>query len=899
MTAIRSRTRSSLAFMAAVVTFTPSVFPAEFQSDWPEGVERIWIGPEYYSNRLEDWRLREGRLECVETSPDKPMRTVQLLTHAFTDTPGSFVATVRTGPIDSDGRPHANTWTGFLIGVGNESIDYRVRALCHHWPSKDGGLIAAIDGTGRLLFRDNSQFFKGKADDPTEPWPLLKSRLAETGGALPADIELRLEARPEGATYTITLTAKDQATQKHLGSATLQGVDPEQVSGNIALISHTSPKPGGLGYWFRDWRVAGDKLQSFPDRTFGPIMAVQYTLSRNILKMTAQMGPLGSNDSRQAELQIQRNGEWQTIAIGTLVEHSFTIPFRVENWNETEDTPYRITYDLVTGTGQTRLYIFEGMIRKPPDDRDEFVVAAFTGHHICSYLDLQWNGDHFWYPHNEVVKAIRYHNPDLLYFSGDQIYEGGFEGVLRDPPDRACVDYLYHWYRWCWAFRDIVRDRPTICTPDDHDVYHGNIWGAGGVQAPPDKKYLYQSDRGGYMMDPLFVNAVHNTQTSHLPDPVDPEPLANGISVYFTRLEYARMSFAVIADRMWKSSPTVVLPEAQVVNGWIQNKAFDPVTQADVPGAELLGERQLKFLNDWSVDWTDRAYFKVLLSPTLFANVATIPQKANGDGVIPTLRYAKPGEYIEGDKPAADCDSNGWPQTGRNKAVQAIRKGFAFHICGDQHLAGFSQYGVEDWNDSSYAMCVPSIANLWPRRWYPPEPGKNRKPGSPPYTGEFLDGFGNRITVHAVANPRESGVEPRPLYDRSPGYGILRFNRRTREIVTECWPRWVDPSRPGAAQYTGWPVTIGQFDNFTRTARYTLPVVDVTGISDPVISVAKASDGEILYAVRIQGTSFAPRVFQMGEYTLTIGEPGTDKMKTFSGLTASSTSSGETVSVAF
>ena len=85
-------------------------------------------------------------------------------------------------------------------------------------------------------------------------------------------------------------------------------------------------------------------------------------------------------------------------------------------------------------------------------------------------------------------------------------------------------------------------------------------------------------------------------------------------------------------------------------------------------------------------------------------------------------------------------------------------------------------------SDASWAICVPSVANVWPRRWYPSEPGANRAPGAPRYTGEFLDGFGNRMTVHAVSNPVASGVEPRALFDRAPGYGIVTFDRAIRPV---------------------------------------------------------------------------------------------------------------------
>ena len=44
----------------------------------------------------------------------------------------------------------------------------------------------------------------------------------------------------------------------------------------------------------------------------------------------------------------------------------------------------------------------------------------------------------------------------------------------------------------------------------------------------------------------------------------------------------------------------------------------------------------------------------------------------------------------------ADLDSNGWPQTGRNKALRAIRKAGAVHIGGDQHLPTVIQRMLQD-----------------------------------------------------------------------------------------------------------------------------------------------------------------------------------------------------------
>jgi hypothetical protein len=197
-----------------------------------------------------------------------------------------------------------------------------------------------------------------------------------------------------------------------------------------------------------------------------------------------------------------------------------------------------------------------------------------------------------------------------------------------------------------------------------------------------------------------------------------------GIGVYYTSLRWGGISFAILEDRKWKSAPKVMLPTAGIVNGWAQNSGYNAARDGDVPGAELLGPRQLAFLDSWAQDWRGKVWMKVALSQTLFANIATLPPPANTDAVVPRLPIPPAGEYIRGDVQAADHDSNGWPQAGRNAGVRALRRAAAVHLCGDQHLGSTLQYGVEDWDDASFALCSPALSNLFPRRWYPADPGK-------------------------------------------------------------------------------------------------------------------------------------------------------------------------------
>jgi hypothetical protein len=254
------------------------------------------------------------------------------------------------------------------------------------------------------------------------------------------------------------------------------------------------------------------------------------------------------------------------------------------------------------------------------------------------------------------------------------------------------------------------------------------------------------------------------------------------------------------------------------------------------------------------------------------------------------------GEYVENDRKVSDMDSNGWPQTGRNNALRAMRMGFAVHLSGDQHLGSTIQYGVDEWGDAGYALCVPSVANFWPRRWFPPTPGENRDPNSPRYTGDFEDGFGNKITVHAVSNPHHYGKEPAQLHDRAPGYGIARFDRNTRSVSLEAWPRWANPVA-GDTPYAGWPVTFQQQDNYGRTPTGYLPQLEISGSDDAVVQVVDEDSGEIVYTLRLSGGTFTPMVFGEGPYTLNVGNGAADEWQTYPGLEPSAEVSGETMTV--
>src|SRR5690349_9785792 len=76
--------------------------------------ERPWIGPEYWANPLQDWRLRNGRIECFVAGGD---RNVFLLTREVTDQPGSLSMRVKLGRLEEDAGPLDKGFAGFRIGI--------------------------------------------------------------------------------------------------------------------------------------------------------------------------------------------------------------------------------------------------------------------------------------------------------------------------------------------------------------------------------------------------------------------------------------------------------------------------------------------------------------------------------------------------------------------------------------------------------------------------------------------------------------------------------------------------------------------------------------------------------------------------------------------------------------
>ncbi|HEX8198874.1 MAG TPA: alkaline phosphatase D family protein [Isosphaeraceae bacterium] len=815
---------------------------AEFASRWHETPDRVWPGPRYWTNPLQDWRVAGGRLECIEAAPD---RNAHLLTRQLGAGAGEFRTSVRVGRVGGGEIGRGAGSVGFRVGIQGPLREYRNSLLF------GTGLDAGLTSAGGLFFGDLATARPGMVDLGRE------------------SVELRLQAEPRGDRYRVRLSAHDGKTGALLGEVGRDDLPADRLVGNLALVANflptgarPRPAPGKAQakakarakakdataavpvgtFWFADWRVDGAKVEAHDDRAFGPILFSQYTLSGGVLKLTAQMPPLGRHDSPTVRLQVWRDDAWATIAEASIHPEARTATFRVERWEDSRDVPYRLAYALRTTSGPTEEHHWAGTVRRDPVDAP-----------VLSVADVSCNA-HYAFPNAACVAHLAGLDPDLLAFTGDQFYEpsGGY-GTRRAPLEAAILDLLRKWFLHGWTWRELMRDRPSVSIPDDHDVYQGNLWGEAGAPETGTQ------EMGGYEMPPTWVNVVHRTQTAHHPDPFDPTPARRGISVYYGPLTYGRVSFAILADRQFKSGPEGKVPPTGDRGDHVVDPDFDPAT-ADLPGLELLGERQLAFLRAWGADWRG-ADMKAVISQTIFTAMAT----THGGGR---------------ERLRADYDTNGWPQAARNAALRELRRAFAFHIAGDQHLPAVVHYGIDAHRDAGVAFAGPTVNNLYPRWW---EPGPaNRDPAAAAsedgLRSEFRDSFGHPLTVRAVANPARSfrrGVLEAEQ-DKASGLGVVRFDKRNRTITIDCWPFLADPSRPGT-QFPGWPVTVSQLDNDGRAPVAHLPMLEIVGVPAPVVRVAVEPTDEVVYSLRVAEPRFRPFVFAEGRYRVTISDPETGR----------------------
>lgn len=313
-------------------------------SDWVPNptIERNWAGENFWLNPLQAWRQADGKLRCEVSGGD---RNVIALTKELNDSKGSFAMSVdfeKIGSIKADKPLHKNLnpdgWIGFQLGLRGQFNDYRDDAI------KGRGLSLGLTQSGNLFIGDMSLDSESSTSDITIP---------------PGRITVSGQINTDG-NYLILLKYLD-VNGKFIRSLK-RTVHPSWLVGMIGLtcsqshpdtLKYHEPKPtftdlkdlkknvgGSTNFAFSRWEISGDKISTFSDRAYGPILWTQHTLSNEVMKMSVQMVPVG-NDNREVVLSID-GVETQR---GEIDENGRNVLFKITNWDSAKDHSYEVSYE--------------------------------------------------------------------------------------------------------------------------------------------------------------------------------------------------------------------------------------------------------------------------------------------------------------------------------------------------------------------------------------------------------------------------------------------------------------------------------------------------------------------------------------------------------------------------
>ena len=800
---------------------------------------RRWLGPRWWANRLHDWRRQGEWLDCAPRKCFEPWRNaVELCT--FIDQPTvTFRAEFKVDLSGPGKEFQEGRFAGITLGHGHD-LTWRQRPMVfEHRASFGSGHFYGITGDGRFAFID--------MEDP-EASPVLSPEDMDRVDMHSGPVKLSLAVEDAGEKFRMHMMAEELAGQKRSFEVSFNNTDLHKLIGGYTLTCHhgvakkgaKAPVVHGIVTRFSVPVFSEVKTEFSPEQAFGPFALSQYTVHQGQLKLSAQMLPLAPEESKPVRLEFKTGDSWLEVARADIARPELLALLRVDlkTWGSGKNA---IDFRLVTelpGIGDAYRH---GRIAAEPTGEVSMAVLGCIIHRPWG-APKEWQED-LYFPHTEAMLRVAEREPDLIFFYGDQIYEGTPTYPDWAEPEE---DYLYKWYFHAYAFGELLRNRPSVSITDDHDAFQGNIWGNGGGAAPGR-----DPNKGGFVGSASFLNVVHSTTCAHLPDSVLPVQ-ERGIRPYTCELKWGGVSFAILMDRFFKSGPiTLKLPEA---DGGRPDHYLDSsklkVKALDVPGLHLLGQAQEKFLLDWAGDWQG-AELKAVLSQSPF-------------GMYSTHHARDLGYYW------LDLDANGWPQTPRNRAVDLLRRARAVHIAGDQHLPTLVRYGVDKPGDAGFSFTAPATANAYPRAWAPKQAKKKFSfdPNDKSMLGPQLDPFGNPMDMIACANPHDWGGIRKNRDEWSPGFGFIVFKPQEQSTRIECWP--LSSAACLGGQYPGWPMIVRPQD---QDGRKPLGFVEVEapGIARPVVRV-KSSTGELLWAQRFSESKVRVPLYSKAEHIIEIGD---------------------------
>lgn len=829
-------------FLLSILTLSCQKLTNHHESRWDKAPQRVWVGADYWANRLQDWRLHQGRLECIDNS--RSLRTVHLLTRALDKSNRSFTLSVQTGTLSESAR-RTDAWAGFLIGAGDLKDDYRMRSLIHQAHGRNGGLMVGINGKGKIVAIDNA--------NQRQHIGLEREKHFYPEGIPPEGVEMNLLAREVDGSYKLTLWARKVRDGSTIDSASIKDISPERMQGNIALAAHISEHSHKKSFWFKNWKAQGGKLSKHDNHRFGPVLGVHYTLHRDTLRLTAQMPPLSRNNLHPLRLEIRKKGsnDWHEVAKTEITTPGWMAKFEVPGWQSNTAWKYRLTYPPNENDVS---HTYTGTIRKEPEN--EVVLSTIDAPEILKKsIDSTTNftNSSLWLPHRLNIRNVLGRKPDLIAYTGSRLFRINPTRFKLDSnalTDQLYLDYLYKWSLVCWLHGPLTRNMPSLVMPEATD----------SLPVP-------------------FINMAVKSQTAHMPPPYNPRADLRGAEPWYTRLVYGGVDLAVVEDDL-------MAPDTLTTGIGQKNNSSGIAKRT----------RQLRFLKDWTNSWDDVDIKAVVTNTSSIQHITQPPAPSGQKENHPSAS----GQEKEKISPVLQLNHKTSHTTSSQvkEVVSQVRKSHALVIKGGSRMPYLIHHGINDWEDAGYEFGFPSWSQATP-----PHPAvrvmQNKSIAdsvlidSLTLPAKFRDPHGHPIILETLTKgsdrnktggPRQKGFgiehhDTSYLSGMVPGFGIVRFNTRDQEISISVWPAEGDPQN--TQPFSGWPVDLSVQENYIDNPRSHLPEIIAKGLgANPVYKLYHYNQPGLIYAKRAKDTVFRPPVFEESIFTLVVGAPEKNRMDT-------------------
>ncbi len=797
---------------------------------------RRWVGADFWANRLQNWEVKDGKLFC---SRAELLSTCHLLTYEMQSAKGSSEIIFEMGR-NALAVQDVNAKAGIIVGLSDEKLNYKARAMIQEFTLKEDGIWIGIKGN--KLFAE---------DLPTGKE--LYSADVSANFKLKESIKIRLLiSRTKSNEPRIYLYVDDKFTQEIV-------MTNENKNGSVAFAVGSTA--AGSEFYFNKLTLIN--LAAKKERAFGPISTCLYSLNDNELNFSAQLMPFSTSIIDSVLIEVQSDNKWMKLS--TVAVESFSNQARLRNvvWLSDQVTPYRVKFKR--GKNFVGNW-YEGKITPPNRNSNEVRIAAISCNGMAFIAPRNMDYQSIWTPYELVEKKYKEIKPDLLVFLGDQMYESR-PVMLETNKQLLTDDYNYRWLLWCMQMNVVTKDLPTLIIMDDHDYLQGNLWGDGARFAdktvPADLPEYYktheddwQTDNGGFVMDADFITRIQLLQTGHLPDAYTKKQ--GLIPNYFTTLNFNGVGLALLEDRKFKSSPLKTLPNVPSIIGVTLSDSV-PYEMLNSSNATLLGDEQLKMLDEWSAQWKNQ-YMKIVFTQSIYACLSSARK-----GFVP---YVSENITVNNSKNisarlAKDMDANGWPKSGRDTALSLIRKSSALLVGGDQHFPSITHQGIKDWDDAAYCLSISALNNTFPRFFIPDSSdafGANK----------YKDGFGNKITMELYSNPKKIDSLPNWYYG-APGFGLIVCDKSAKTYSM----RFMDFSDEKTFENEK---KIKVIDNAFASSPYKTKVIKVGGMGENPLLTLKDIKGNVLYSLR--GNNLQFNVPATGKYIIeAVGEKGGKQKK--------------------